>query len=260
MLEKKLSSSGLSVAVDIGGTFTDLVAFDENKGRVYQAKSLTTPHELSQGVWDCLRKAGIALGDAENIVHGSTVAINIAIEEKGAKTALVVTKGTRDVYKIGRQNRPEAYNFSFKRPVPLASRANTFEVDERLSASGEVLKPLDTAEMETIAKAIKDCGAETVAVCFLHSYVDPSHEVEAGKILRRMLPGVYISLSHEIVREYREYERTSTTVMNAYIGPKTSECRRLRTSSQAPRRPNAARQRTGGGRPSCRPFGASLHG
>ncbi|MBF9235280.1 hydantoinase/oxoprolinase family protein [Microvirga alba] len=223
MLAKKLPAGGLSVAVDIGGTFTDLVAFDESKGRVFQAKSLTTPNELSQGVWDCLKKAGIALGDAENIVHGSTVAINIAIEEKGAKTALVVTKGTRDVYKIGRQNRPEAYNFSFKRPVPLASRANTFEVDERLSASGEVLKPLSTSEVEDIACAIRNSGAEAVAVCFLHSYVDPAHEIEAGKILRRMLPGVYVSLSHEIVREYREYERTSTTVMNAYIGPKTSE-------------------------------------
>jgi N-methylhydantoinase A len=220
---EKPSADKISVAVDIGGTFTDLVAFDEGRGLVLQAKSLTTPHELSQGVWDCLRKAGIALEDAANIVHGSTVAINIAIEEKGAKTALVVTKGTRDVYKIGRQSRPEAYNFSFKRPVPLASRANTFEVNERLSAAGEVLKPLDTNEMEVIANAIRDSSAEAVAVCFLHSYVDPSHEIQAGEILRRMLPGIYVSLSHEIVREYREYERTSTTVMNAYIGPKTSE-------------------------------------
>ena len=223
MLEKKLSSSGLSVAVDIGGTFTDLVAFDERQGRVFQAKSLTTPHELSQGIWDCLNKAGISLPDAENIVHGSTVAINIAIEEKGAKTALVVTKGTRDVYKIGRQNRPEAYNFAFRRPVPLVARSHTFEVDERMSASGKVLKALDSSELEQIAAGIRECGADAVAVCFLHSYVDPRHEIEAGKVLRRLLPGVYVSLSHEIVREYREYERTSTTVMNAYIGPKTSE-------------------------------------
>lgn len=223
MLARKFSVGGLSVAVDIGGTFTDLIAFDESKGSVAQAKSLTTPHELSQGVWDCLNKACIALGAAENIIHGSTVAINIAIEEKGAKTALVVTKGTRDVYKIGRQNRPEAYNFSFRRPVPLADRADTFEVNERLSARGQVLEPLDAREIENIADSIRHSGAEAVAVCFLHSYVDPAHEIEAGKILRRMLPGVYVSLSHEIVREYREYERTSTTVMNAYIGPKTSE-------------------------------------
>jgi N-methylhydantoinase A len=214
---------GFSVAVDIGGTFTDLVAFDERRGHVLQAKSLTTPHELSQGVWDCLRRAGIHLDQTANVVHGSTVAINIAIEEKGAKTALVVTKGTRDVYKIGRQNRPEAYNFAFRRPVPLATRSNTFEVNERLSASGEVLTPLDPEEIARVAESIRACGAEAVAVCFLHSYADPRHELEAGRILRSMLDGVYVSLSHEIVREYREYERTSTTVMNAYIGPRTSE-------------------------------------
>jgi N-methylhydantoinase A len=217
------ASPRLSVAVDIGGTFTDLVAFDEQRGQVRQAKALTTPHELSQGVWDCLRKAGIAPRDADNFVHGSTIAINIAIEEKGAKTALVVTRGTRDVYRIGRQNRPEAYNFFFKRPVPLVPRARTFEVDERLSAWGEVLTALDPEDADAVAREVRDCGAESVAVCFLHSYLDPRHEVEMGQHLRRALNGIYQSLSHEIVREYREYERTSTTVMNAYIGPKTSE-------------------------------------
>jgi N-methylhydantoinase A len=213
----------LSVAVDIGGTFTDLVAFDERRGQVRQSKSLTTPHELSQGVWDCLRKADIAPRDAENFVHGSTIAINIAIEEKGARTALVVTRGTRDVYRIGRQNRPEAYNFFFKRPVPLVPRSRTFEVDERLSAAGEVLTALDPEDAEAVAKAVLESGAESVAVCFLHSYLDPRHEVEMGEKLHAALNGTYQSLSHEIVREYREYERTSTTVMNAYIGPKTSE-------------------------------------
>src|SRR5215469_8468176 len=175
-------AGAVNVAVDIGGTFTDLVAFDARTGRVFQAKSLTTPQELSQGVWDCFRKAGIALGEAGNIVHGSTVAINIAIEEKGAKTALVVTKGTRDVYKIGRQNRPEAYNFAFKRPVPLVPRERTHEVDERLSASGTVLTELDEAEVEALAEAIRASGAEAVAVCFLHSYLDPAHEIEVGRI------------------------------------------------------------------------------
>src|SRR6185437_9110886 len=188
---KEFSTGGLSVDADIGGTFTDLVAFDERTGRVFQAKSLTTPHELSQGVWDCLAKAGIQPRAADNLVHGSTVAINIAIEEKGAKAALVVTKGTRDVYKIGRQNRPEAYNFSFKRPRPLAPRSLTFEVDERLAASSEVLSPLDGREMEAIARSIRDSGAGAVAVCFLHSYADPAHETEAGAILRRLLHGVY---------------------------------------------------------------------
>ncbi|HUZ75189.1 MAG TPA: hydantoinase/oxoprolinase family protein [Stellaceae bacterium] len=217
------SSRRLSVAVDIGGTFTDLVAFDEDHARVLQAKSLTTPRELSQGVWDCLRKAGVDPAEAADIVHGSTIAINLAIEHKGAKTALVVTKGTRDVYKIGRQNRPEAYDFFFKRPVPLAARSRTFEVDERLLAGGDVLTPFDAEQAQRVAEAVRASGAEAVAVCFLHSYANPLHEIQMGRLLRDALPGVYVSLSHEIVREYREYERTSTTVMNAYIGPKSSQ-------------------------------------
>jgi N-methylhydantoinase A len=213
--------SGFSVAVDIGGTFTDLVAFDRATGRVGQAKSLTTPEALSQGVWDCLEKAGIRPKDAESIVHGSTVAINIAIEQKGAETALVVTKGTRDVYKIGRQNRPEAYNFSFRRPTPLVPRSRSFEVEERLSSAGEVLVPLRDDTIAAVIEAVRASGAGAVAVCFLHSYADPSHEAAIGARLRAALPGVYVTLSHEIVREYREYERTSTTVMNAYIGPRS---------------------------------------
>ena len=208
--------------MDIGGTFTDLVAFDPRLGRVLQAKCLTTAEDLSQGVWDCLHKAGIGLEDAESIVHGSTIAINIAIEGRGAKTALVVTRGTRDVYKIGRQNRPDAYNFDFRRPVPLTPRSATFEVTERTAASGEILTPLDAAEVESIADVLRKSGAQAVAVCFLHSYANSAHEIGAGEILRHALPGVYVSLSHEIVREYREYERTSTTVMNAYVGPRSS--------------------------------------
>jgi N-methylhydantoinase A len=211
----------LSVAVDIGGTFTDLVAYDEHTGQVRQSKSLTTHGDLPQGVWDCLRKAGIAPNTATNVVHGSTIAINIAIEEKGAKTALVVTRGTRDVYKIGRQNRPEAYNFNFKRPVPLVPRSRTFEVDERLTATGTALVPIQGAA--SVAESVRLSGAQAVAVCFLHSYLDPVHEIAMGNALRAVLPDAYVSLSHEIVREYREYERTSTTVMNAYIGPETSE-------------------------------------
>jgi N-methylhydantoinase A len=213
----------LSVAVDIGGTFTDLVAFDEGTGEVSQSKALTTHGDLPQGVWDCLRKATIAPRGASTVVHGSTIAINIAIEEKGAETALVVTRGTRDVYKIGRQNRPEAYNFRFKRPVPLVPRSRTFECDERLAAGGEPLTPLTQQEIGRIVAAVRESGAAAVAVCFLHSYADPVHERALGEQLRAALPGVYVSLSHEIVREYREYERTSTTVMNAYIGPETSQ-------------------------------------
>lgn len=216
-------TAGLSVAVDIGGTFTDLVAYDERTGRVLQSKALTTHRDLPDGVWECLRKANITPRSAVTLVHGSTIAINIAIEEKGATTALVVTRGTRDVYKIGRQNRPEAYNFNFKRPAPLVPRSRTFEVDERLTADGECLRELTPEHIDTIVAAVRESGAAAVAVCFLHSYAEPRHEAAIGRQLRAALPGVYVSLSHEIVREYREYERTSTTVMNAYIGPETSE-------------------------------------
>src|SRR5262245_7140162 len=218
-----MSQGRLSVAVDIGGTFTDLVAFDQATGTVSQSKALTTHGDLPQAVWDCLHKATIAPREASTVVHGSTIAINIAIEEKGAETALVVTRGTRDVYKIGRQNRPEAYNFRFKRPVPLVPRSRTFECDERLAATGERLTALTQDGIARIVAAGRASGASAVAVCFLHSYADPVHERAIGEQLRAALPGVYVSLSHEIVREYREYERTSTTVMNAYIGPETSE-------------------------------------
>ena len=219
---RAVSQGRLSVAVDIGGTFTDLVAFDPDSGRVVQSKALTTHGDLPRGVWDCLRKAGVAPHAASTVVHGSTIAINIAIEQKGAKTALVVTRGTRDVYKIGRQNRPEAYNFNFKRPVPLVPRSRTFEANERLMATGAVLMPLTAEHAAEIVEAVRASEADAVAVCFLHSYADPLHEAAVGELLRAMLPHVYVSLSHEIVREYREYERTSTTVMNAYIGPETS--------------------------------------
>ena len=216
-------SKRIHIAVDIGGTFTDLVAFDETTGRLSQSKSLTTPAEFSRGVWDCLGKAQLKTKDAASLVHGSTVAINIAIEKTGAKTALVVTAGTKDVYKIGRQNRPDAYNFLFHRPRPLVPRSLTFEADERLLVSGEVYQPLTEQEAARIANAVRESGAQSVAICFLHSYIAPKHEEMLARTLRSMLgSSVYVTASSEIVREYREYERISTTVMNAYIGPKTS--------------------------------------
>ena len=212
----------LFVAVDIGGTFTDLVAFDDAAGQLYHAKRLTTPHNLVNGILDCIAYSGLNLGDATQLIHGSTVAINTLIERKGARTALLVTKGTRDVYAIGRGNRPDAYNLFFSRPKPLTPRASIFEVDERMLAGGVVRTPLDKAEIEGLADVISGQGYESVAVCFLHSYANTSHEEQAGEALRRALPDVYVSLSHEIMREYREYERISTTAVNAYIGPKVS--------------------------------------
>ena len=210
----------ITVAIDIGGTFTDLVGFDDRAKKFVEAKSLTTPANLVQGIIDCIRKSELAAERIDELIHGSTIAINTLIERKGAKTALVVTNGTRDVYIIGRGNRPEAYNLLFHRHRPLVLRHLTKEVAERVLAGGDVLEKLDRAGVEAVAQALKAEGVEAVAVCFLHSYVNPAHERDAGDIIRAALPDAYLSLSHEILREYREFERTSTAVVNAYIGPK----------------------------------------
>src|ERR1700733_5505218 len=208
------------VAIDIGGTFTDLVGFDAAKGQFVEAKSVTTPHELTQGILDCIRKSGLSAGAIDELIHGSTTAINTLIERKGAKTGLIVTAGTRDVYIIGRGNRPESYNLFFHRHQPLALRRHTREVRERVLASGKVHETLDRAGVEEACRVLAAEGIEAVAVCFLHSYANPEHEREAGVVVKRALPNAYVSLSHEILRQYREVERTSTTVVNAYIGPK----------------------------------------
>jgi N-methylhydantoinase A len=208
----------MRIAVDIGGTFTDLVAVDDD-GKVSRSKSLTTPDDFARGIQDCLRGANIDVGVARFFVHGSTVTINAVLERKGARTALITTKGFRDVYEIGRGNRPEGYNLFFKRPVPLVPRDLRFEVEERLYATGEVFKPLDEESAKTTIGALKARGVESVAVCLLHAYANAAHEQRLGELLRQQFPQAYISLSHEILREFREYERTSTTVLNSYVGP-----------------------------------------
>jgi len=208
------------VAIDIGGTFTDLIGFDDATGRFVQAKSLTTPAHLVHGIVDCIRKSSLSAPAIDELIHGSTIAINTLIERKGAKTGLIVTRGTRDVYIIGRGNRPEAYNLFFQRHRPLVPRRLTREIDERLLSSGEVHVPLDRAAVAEAARVLAAAGVEAVAVCFLHSYTNPEHERSAGEIVRAAMPGAYLSLSHDILREYREFERISTTVVNAYIGPK----------------------------------------
>src|SRR5437867_762959 len=208
----------MRIAVDIGGTFTDLVAVDDD-GRVYRSKSLTTPDDLARGIQDCVSGAQIDVAQASFFVHGSTVTINAVLERKGARTGLLTTKGFRDVYEIGRGNRPEGYNLFFKRPVPLVSRDLRVEVNERLYASGEPLQTLDVQSVMAAIDVLKSAGVESVAVCLLHSYANPIHEKRLGELLSQHFPEAYVSLSHEILREFREYERTSTTVLNSYVGP-----------------------------------------
>ena len=211
------------IATDIGGTFTDLVAYDPGSGTVYHAKSHTDPADFTAGIVRCLDKSGIRVTDAAEFLHGSTVAINTAIERKGARTALFVTRGTRDIYRIGRGNRPESYNLFFRRPVPFVPRHLTFEIDERTGPRGEVLESLSRQSVIDAVSAATAMGAEAIAVCFLHSYANPAHEQEAAAIVEAAGCPAYISLSHEILRQYREYERISTTVINSYVGPRMSD-------------------------------------
>src|SRR6195256_4509058 len=185
------------VAIDIGGTFTDLIGFDDSAGRFVQAKSLTTPAHLVQGIIDCIRKSGLAAPAIDELIHGSTIAINTLIERKGAKTGLIVTRGTRDVYIIGRGNRPEAYNLLFHKHRPLVSRRLTREIDERVLATGEVHEPLSRQSLADACRQLAAEDVEAVAGCFLHSYVNPEHERVAGEMIRAALPNAFLSLSHD---------------------------------------------------------------
>ncbi len=203
---------------DIGGTFTDLVGCIN--GKIVTSKTSTVPADPAEGVVETLRIAGCSMSALEEVLHGSTIAINTVLERKGARTALLTTKGFRDIYAIGRGNRIEAFNLFFHRPKPLTERSLTFEIPERMDARGNVLTPLDETAVEALIPELHDRGVEAVAVCLLHAYANPDHERRAGAILRKALPDAFITLSHEILREYREYERTSTTVLNAYVGPR----------------------------------------
>ncbi len=206
------------VGIDIGGTFTDLVGCID--GKIVTSKTSTTPADPTLGVAESLRLAECDLPALGEVLHGSTIAINTVLERKGAKTALITTKGFRDVYAIGRGNRIEAFNLWFHRPKPLVERQYTYELTERVNAAGEVLTALDPTEVEQLAKELKRAGVDAVSVCLLHSYANPDHERAAGEILRRADPSLFVTLSHEILREFREYERTSTTALNAYVGPR----------------------------------------
>jgi N-methylhydantoinase A len=214
-----VTGPSLRVAADVGGTFTDVAVFDEATGRIRLGKTLTTPARLIEGMSHGVEKAGSAFADAHLFLHGTTVAINALLERKGARTALVTTKGFRDIYEIGRINRPEAYNLFFRRHRPLVERALRIEVDERLDAAGEIIRPLDETELVAVAERLKAEGVEAVAVLFLHSYRNPDHEIRARDFLQAALPGIFVTASHELSQEYREFERTSTVAANAFIGP-----------------------------------------
>ncbi|MBV9595236.1 MAG: hydantoinase/oxoprolinase family protein [Chloroflexi bacterium] len=209
----------MRIGVDIGGTFTDVVVFDDDDGSVRLAKSPSTPGDLARGVREALGRSGVPLHEAQSVIHGSTVVINAVIERTGAKTALLTTRGFRDVYEIGRINRPESFNPRFRKHRPLVARENIFEIPERILADGSVRLPLDEAAVREVARILRDEQFESIAILFLHSYRSPQHELRARQILLEECPDWFVSASHELSREYREYERTSTVAANAYVGP-----------------------------------------
>ncbi len=209
----------MRVATDIGGTFTDLVYLDEKTGQIGVAKASTTPADFAQGVIDTLHKSAIRVPETTFFVHGSTVIINALTERKGAKTALITTRGFRDVLEITRANRPDLYNMYYTKPKPFVPRYLRLEVRERMNYKGEVLEPLHEEDVRRAAEFCRKENVEAIAVCFLHAYANPAHEIRCGEILREMLPDIPVTLSHEITREWREYERTNTAVLNSYVMP-----------------------------------------
>ncbi len=210
------------LGIDIGGTFTDIVALDPHRGTVQFLKVASTPERLANGVARGLRAAaaefGIRIAALERIVHGSTVATNALLEGKLAPTALITTAGFRDVLEIGRQNRPSLYDLEMERPRPLVPRALRFEVRERLGYQGTEIVPLDEPALEQIAAALTMHEVKSVAICFLFAYVNPAHEHRALAIIRAATD-VPVTLSSDVLPEFREYERTSTTVINAALRP-----------------------------------------
>jgi N-methylhydantoinase A len=215
--------SGLRIAADVGGTFTDIAAFDPAAGKLVLGKSLSTPAALVNGIESGIAKTGCEIADCGLFLHGSTIAINTILERTGARTALLITRGFRDIYEIGRVNRPDSYNLYFTKHQPLITRVHRHEIDERVLAGGEVLKPLDESEIAAVAEQLRRQAIESVAILFLHSYRNPTHELRAKQILQDLLPGVFITASHELSQEYREFERSSTVAANAYIGPRVSD-------------------------------------
>ncbi len=212
----------IQVAVDIGGTFTDLVALDPATGHVVRAKADTTVRQLSRGVLAALERSGVTARRVGAFVHGTTVVINAITERSGARTALVTTRGFRDVLEIGRANRPDIYNLAYRKPVPFVPRHLRLEVSERMSYRGEVIEPVSETELAACADRLAALDVQAVAICLLHAWANPAHEAQIAAALTARLPGVSVLASHQVSRQWREYERTSSAVLSAYVQPVVS--------------------------------------
>lgn len=211
------------VAIDIGGTFTDFVILDTLERVIHLGKTPTTRRNLWDGVSTGLREAEVPVSEVAQLAHGTTVGLNTLLERRGDPTGLITTYGFRDVYEIGRGARPDAYNLFFRKPVPLVPRVHRLEVRERLDAAGNVVTPLHEEDVVAAAEHFKAWGITSIAICFLHAYRNPQHELRAAEILAEVYPDALVSLSHAVAREWREYERTSTTVINAYVRRRTED-------------------------------------
>lgn len=209
------------VGVDIGGTFTDSISIS-SEGIVSTSKALTTPGQLSQGVIDAVSGLDLSIPEIERFVHGTTAGLNAFLERRGARTALITTRGFRDVYEIGRANRPDMYNLKYKAPKPLVARKDIFELDERMAFDGQAVKELTLDELDRIADLVVG-KFQVVAVVLLHAYKNPEHEIAVARHLATKDPNLLVVTSHTIAPEWREYERTSTTALSAYIAPIINE-------------------------------------
>lgn len=211
----------IRIATDVGGTFTDLVAFDEETKRLTATKA-STSLDIIAGLIECIEKACLSLESVDFFLHGSTIAINTVTERNGAKTALLTTQGFEDVIEIARGNIPNSFDLLFSTPRPLIPRGLRLGITERTLSTGAIRQSLDVSEARAKIAALLEKGVEAIAICLLHSYANPGHELLLEKIIKDTQPSCFVSVSSKILRQYREYERTSTTVLNAYVGPKVS--------------------------------------
>ena len=209
------------IGIDVGGTFTDIVALDG--GRLHRLKIRSTSDDFSAAVLGGLRAlldgADASAGDVNEVIHGTTVVTNAIIEKKGAPTGLITTAGFRDILEIGRLRTPRLYDLSWQKPPPLVARELRREADERMQADGSVFKQLDEESVTAAAEALTARGVTSIAICFINSFANPDHERRAAELIQSTWPGVALSVSHQVLPEMREYERTSTTVINAYVQP-----------------------------------------
>ena len=209
----------MRISVDVGGTFTDVVVLDSATGTLRLEKVETVPRNPASGVLEGFRKADARFAEIDYFVHGTTLGLNALLTRTGAKVAIVTTRGFRDVYELGRTDRDTMYDFKYRKPKTLVPRHLRFEVAERLDYQGNVLTPFDRDGAVSVARQIRNEGVRAVVVCFLHSYTNPAHELAMEEVLHQEYPEVSVTLSHRLTREYREYERTSTAVIDAYIKP-----------------------------------------